>query len=795
MNWSSHITYTVFISSTFADMQSERDYLNLIVFPEIQSLLNKRNISLRIIDLRSGINTQNISEEDLEKKILKVCFNEIKRSYPLFIGLLGNRYGWIPESEYYHSYFKNKIFDYTPSITALEIEYALSEYDSLKGCFFFERNNDCYRNMNSEQRKKYDDSFQNDEISIKNSASNLSLKNQIKNKLKTHHLTENYSIYSSKWNNEKFTELENFGKHVKEKLLGYIEEHSNTTIAINDIEKDHLDQQQFISHKLNGTYQRETILNKLIIEIEKPNHGIILEGESGTGKSCIYACLVNYFTNKDDYLVLYHSANVNHFSMKAQNMLNKWCLELEDIFNISHKKITNVNLLIKHFHRLLKKSNKEIVILIDSLDSFQENEIIKYLTFYPRFELANVKLFASSLPNRNDHAIAYNKKLNNISLEQISNYEAKQIINAYSKYQRKEFYEQNIKEILAINSNTTPACSNPLWLNLAITTLMALTQEDYEHISKQKLSNHDHQIINYTNSLIQQFPIDSKDLFVFFLDRLENYYNSFPKKLFSYLSASYCGLSEQTLQLLFEDYWNARTFAIIKNYLNFFLTETGSEKTWKISHQKLHLNLSQTEISDISNKISSIYLNKNNEIPLNDNISFYLFHSNNYEKALQLLLRKRLSKSRFYDECIQLIDVIGLESLLRFLKKIFILKKNKNRIKKSISRSLFRQTIYHLSDYYQHIGDFHTSYKIMNWYLVIFNKFHMIKDLKIILFLMTHNKLLTILKNLNNDQKLLQEYENGYQKIKIKGLISFLFARYVKRYYRWNIFKLKNNLS
>ena len=47
MNWK---TYSVFISSTFADMHSERDYLKMFVFPQINEELKKRSITLRVID-------------------------------------------------------------------------------------------------------------------------------------------------------------------------------------------------------------------------------------------------------------------------------------------------------------------------------------------------------------------------------------------------------------------------------------------------------------------------------------------------------------------------------------------------------------------------------------------------------------------------------------------------------------------------------------------------------------------------------------------------------------------------
>ena len=70
-------TISVFISSTFADMQAERDYLKTYVFPELQEKLRPHHISLQIIDLRMGVG--GILEEDeqqRESEILKVCITK-----------------------------------------------------------------------------------------------------------------------------------------------------------------------------------------------------------------------------------------------------------------------------------------------------------------------------------------------------------------------------------------------------------------------------------------------------------------------------------------------------------------------------------------------------------------------------------------------------------------------------------------------------------------------------------------------------------------------------------------------
>src|ERR1039458_5799580 len=84
----------VFISSTFRDMQTERDHLVKFIFPQLRKLCESRGVTWSSVDLRWGI-TQ---EESAEDRILPICLEEIKRCRPYFIGLLGQRYGWIPDA-------------------------------------------------------------------------------------------------------------------------------------------------------------------------------------------------------------------------------------------------------------------------------------------------------------------------------------------------------------------------------------------------------------------------------------------------------------------------------------------------------------------------------------------------------------------------------------------------------------------------------------------------------------------------------------------------------------------------
>ena len=83
----------VFVSSTFRDMQQERDELVKFIFPQLCKLCGQRGVAWGEVDLRWGIS----DEQKAEGKVLPVCLEEINHCRPYFIGVLVERYGWIPD--------------------------------------------------------------------------------------------------------------------------------------------------------------------------------------------------------------------------------------------------------------------------------------------------------------------------------------------------------------------------------------------------------------------------------------------------------------------------------------------------------------------------------------------------------------------------------------------------------------------------------------------------------------------------------------------------------------------------
>src|SRR5688572_1636998 len=100
----------VFISSTFRDMQAERDHLVRFVFPRVREKLLKRHLRLVDVDLRWGV----AADQDA----FDLCMREIDLCRPRFIAMLGGRYGWVPPPRSVRADFLSRVLEGSSSAGA-----------------------------------------------------------------------------------------------------------------------------------------------------------------------------------------------------------------------------------------------------------------------------------------------------------------------------------------------------------------------------------------------------------------------------------------------------------------------------------------------------------------------------------------------------------------------------------------------------------------------------------------------------------------------------------------------------
>ena len=136
----------IFLSSTLRNLNDKRTYLMDVVFPELIRICRERDLFLTVVDLRWGIS--NPDDESIISHVMDVCFREIERARPFFIGILAGRYGHVPRDDkkktseelerWERDATKRKWFEEGYSITHIEMEYGvLSKPDMANYSYFY----------------------------------------------------------------------------------------------------------------------------------------------------------------------------------------------------------------------------------------------------------------------------------------------------------------------------------------------------------------------------------------------------------------------------------------------------------------------------------------------------------------------------------------------------------------------------------------------------------------------------------------------------------------------------------
>ncbi len=148
----------VFISSTFRDLNPERNYLVKVVFPKINKELDNRNQDIKVyhVDLRWGITNEDMKN----KRVIDTCMKYLHEAKPYFVGIIGNRYGSVMSpnevditpivSNYYPAIFED--IKNGASITEIEIMNGiLRSKEKMNAIFFIKKNPQRYEEETTEQ--------------------------------------------------------------------------------------------------------------------------------------------------------------------------------------------------------------------------------------------------------------------------------------------------------------------------------------------------------------------------------------------------------------------------------------------------------------------------------------------------------------------------------------------------------------------------------------------------------------------------------------------------------------------
>ena len=371
----------LFISSTFRDMHAERDYLVRFVFPRIREELLKRRLYFIDIDLRWGLN----AEDD----IVGACRSIIDECHPLFMAILGGRYGWIPEHSEDHI-----------SITEDEIEHALSNItkgQAQRSLFFLFRDETTTRSIPDRFAEEF-----RELPGSKNYNKLLALKERIK---RSH---SNVATYRAVWNdhNQSLTQLDEFGELVYRNIMNFVEAEfkADSFYKPNGVDEDQDALDLYISQKSKFfiTKGLESSLTRLeaLVNRQAENNLIFVTGSCGIGKSAFLCKFIENTQMNKDLKVVPHFIGVNARSGELNGTLTRLCRLIAEENGSQEPMPYELDKLILFFQKLLAglPKEKQYILIIDGINQLSPFNGAHELLWLPETTPANLTLILSATP-------------------------------------------------------------------------------------------------------------------------------------------------------------------------------------------------------------------------------------------------------------------------------------------------------------------------------------------------------------------------------------------------------------
>ncbi len=472
---------SVFVSSTFGDMQAERDAMMIKAMPEINSLAKQYGQSIRFVDLRWGINTSELEKlensDEGSKKVLSICLDQIESSKPYMVILIGERYGWLPGENILKTAAQRKKYELDSadkSVTQLEIEFgALSKKAQLEKCLFYFRQPLDKGKIPQEFHGIYIDSEDYKQQKLANLKQLIiSAGGKVKH-------------YSCAWDKDKnkLSVPDEFVNMVTNDVTALFKAEFYKAQGMTWHEKEELYAKVFTEFKAKQFSSRYDILEKCV-DMAQNNRLSIVQGQSGVGKSTVMSKLSKKLQNTL-FIACGNSAN----SQSALDVTKQIVYKFEKMLHkTTHFENTGAQDIEKYTDELLglsfeysRKIAKPFYIIIDAIDQLTKDENRDNMKFLPTDMPDCVGTVVSCLDSFNlPPFYPLHNKCAVYTLKEATDKDKPLILKGLSKYFTKEL---NIEVSNAIIKGENSG--SPLYLSMVMQRLVMLDGDDFENVKRK----------------------------------------------------------------------------------------------------------------------------------------------------------------------------------------------------------------------------------------------------------------------------------------------------------------------
>jgi|GEM_PF-6598185 len=553
---------SIFISSTFKDMQKERDIINLEIVPRLLHDAAKVKCSIHVTDLRWGIDTSFMDEKETGLKVLSVCFNEIKKC-SFIIALLGDRYGSIPDKKIMQAIIEeNNIgFDWKDkSVTHMEIEQSIANnLPDNNGFFIYIRNMD-YTNMPAFEKEMY---VEKDDY----------LKTKIKD-LKAYlreHFPDSIKTYNAKWDPLKSSiEITNFADMVYQDLNKALFNHYEKINYLSSCHEQFTENEFFVSYNTTNVYIPHEIMNAhkaSVLSHKSPLYHFT--GEAGCGKST-YLCNLYNEIKQSHHKIGFIPCGSNFFTSTTRGIAEFFLCSImidngeeydyENNQNLAYAQIIEKLLIIR------EKLRDRYIFILDSIDCVADvPSIVNFINWINNFMRNYITLVVASI----DDTI-FRIKPSIETITDVISYDSKDclcILECQLDMEKKELNDYLKKLILNKNG-----ASNPLWISLMVRRLLMMNSYDFRIIYNK--GDTIDTVNDYIYEIIKSSPAAASELAGNIMVEAASRINKqLITLIINYLCASRNGLRESDLETVAERNglcWNVLDFSYLIKYLKYF---------------------------------------------------------------------------------------------------------------------------------------------------------------------------------------------------------------------------------
>jgi tetratricopeptide (TPR) repeat protein len=437
----------VFVSSTFRDMHGERDYLATHVFPDLRDRCRKRQVEFVAVDLRWGIT----EEQSQRGEVLPICLREIENCRPYFIGLLGDRYGWIPDSIHpelismqgWLEEHKEK------SVTELEILHGVLNNPAMADrSFFYFRDPAYIETIPEAQRSDF----------VAEDAASKGRLEKLKGRIRD----------SGLQTKENYADPKAAGELIRTDLWAAIDASFPEIDIPNPLDQEIADHEAFAQSRAKIYIKREQDFKRLDAHVQGEGPPLVLIGESGVGKSALIANWAIRYREAypEDFMIL-HFIGSSPASADYVGILRRIMAEIKRRHDVPDEIPVTPEKLREAFPLWLASASARgrLILVLDGLNQLEDRDNAPHLGWLPDHLAPNVRVLVSTLPGSSLEAVQ-KRNWPQYEVKSLDQQERLTLIVEYLARSSRQLSNEHLDRI--VNAEQT---SNPLYLKVLLDEL------------------------------------------------------------------------------------------------------------------------------------------------------------------------------------------------------------------------------------------------------------------------------------------------------------------------------------